>query len=118
MEVVAILAGLAFAINKTVFTIKALTSSAWRDALTQVLVWAVGFGGLSLAANAGVSEDLMIPGLSLPLGAMSWTSLLLVAWILGSTGSFAYDLKSAIDNTDSAAEPKLNIGPSNEPPTP
>lgn len=107
MEIIAILAGLAFAINKTVSVIKGLTSADWNLVITQVAVWVVGFIGLTLAAEAEVTEALLVPGLTMSLGSMDWQSLALLAWVLGSSGSFAFDFKKAIDNTDSSVEPSL-----------
>lgn len=107
MEAVVIFAGLAFAINKTVSVIKALFNSETNTVVTQVVVWATGFAGLTLAAHAAVTEAFTLPGFTEPLGSLDVASLGLLAWILGSTGSFVYDMKSAIDNTDSASETSL-----------
>lgn len=107
MESVVLFAGLAFAINKTVSVIKALVNRDSNTVVTQAVVWLVGFAGLSLAAHSAVTENYALPGFSEPLHALDWTSLVMLAWILGSTGSFVYDLKSAIDGSDSAAEDKL-----------
>lgn len=110
MESVVVFAGLAFAINKTVSVIKSLVNRDMNTVVTQVVVWAVGFGGLSLAAHSAVTEAFALPGFTQTLGSLDWGSLLLLAWILGSSGSFIYDIKTAIDGSDSAAEPKLLDG--------
>lgn len=107
MEAVVVFAGLAFAINKTVSVIKALFNKETNTVITQVVVWLVGFGGLTLAAHAAVTEAFSLPGFTQPLGDLDAASLGLLAWILGATGSFAYDLKKAFDGTDSASETKL-----------
>jgi len=107
MEEIALLAGLAFAINKTVSVIKAAANKDVNGAVTQVVVWVVGFIAIMLAAHAQLTETLVIPGLSQQLGSLDWPSLLLIAWILGGTGSFAFDSKKAIDGSDKAAEPSL-----------
>lgn len=107
MEAVVLFAGLAFAINKTVSVIKALFNKDVNTIVTQAVVWAVGFGGLTLAANSAIAEAYALPGFTEPLGQLDGSSLGLLAWILGATGSFAYDLKKAVDGTDSASEPKL-----------
>lgn len=107
MEEIALLAGLAFAINKTVSVIKAAANKDVNGAVTQFVVWIVGFIGIMLAAHAQMTQDVIIPGLTTPLGSLDWTSLLLIAWILGGTGSFAFDFKKAIDGSDKAAEPSL-----------
>jgi hypothetical protein len=106
MEVL-LFAGLAFAINKTVSVLKALKNGETNTVVTQVLVWVVGFAGLTLAANADVASAFTLPGFTQALSDLDWPSLALLAWVFGSTGSFAYDLKAAIDGSDSAAETKL-----------
>lgn len=107
MEAVVIFAGLAFAINKSVSVIKALVNREFNTVVTQAVVWAVGFGGLSLAAHAAVTEAYALPGFTEPLGSLDAASLGLLAWILGASGSFLYDIKKAVDGSDSAAETKL-----------
>lgn len=107
MEAVIIFAGLAFAINKTVSVLKALFNREINTVVTQVVVWVVGFAGLSLAAHSAVTEGYALPGFTQPLGELDWGSLVLFSWILGGTGSFVYDFKKAIDGTDTASETKL-----------
>jgi hypothetical protein len=107
MEAVVIFAGLAFAINKTVSVIKGLLNKEWNTVVSQAVVWVVGFVGLSLAAHAAVTEAFALPGFTEPLGSLDAASLGLLAWVLGSTGSFAYDFKKAIDGSDSAVESKI-----------
>lgn len=107
MEEIALLAGLAFAINKTVSVIKAATNKDINAAVTQLTVWVVGFIAILLAAHAQLTENLVVPGLSTPLGLLDWPSLVLIAWILGGTGSFAFDFKKAFDSSDNATEPSL-----------
>jgi hypothetical protein len=108
MEPLLILLGLAFAANKIVSTIKNLTTAETRgSAVTQVVVWAAAFGMLLLAGEASVTEGLIVPGLSEPLGELDFPSFVVLGLIAGSTGSVVYDFKKAIDNTDSAGEPAL-----------
>ena len=107
MEAVVLFAGLAFAINKTVSVIKALVNGEKNTVVTQAVVWLVGFGGLALAANSDIAAVYSLPGFTEPLGDLDWPSLSLLAWVLGSTGSFVYDVKSAIDGSDSAVETSL-----------
>lgn len=117
MEPLLILLGLAFAANKIVSTLKNLTTAATRgDAITQVVVWVTSVVVLVLAANASVTEHLIVPGLSDELGDLDLASFLVLGLIAGSSGSTVYDFKKAIDNTDSAAEPSL-VKPS-APPVP
>lgn len=109
MESVALLAALAFAINKTVTVLKALTARDWGTAKTQVLVWVVGFVGIALAAHASLSSDAVVPGTAVTFGSLDWSSQVLLAWVAGSTGSFAFDVKRALDGSDSAQEPHLSL---------
>lgn len=107
MEVIAILAGIAFAVNKTVTVIKAVASGDKNLALTQLLVWVIGVGAVILAAHASLTSDMIMPGIERSLGSLDTASLVLLGWVLGSSGSFAFDIKKAIDNGDSAQEPPL-----------
>lgn len=118
MEVVAVLAGVAFAINKTVSVIKALTASDWRAALTQVLVWVVGWAALLLMSQATLVNNLTVPGFEVAFVNLDVASLLLLSWVLGSSGSFAFDIKKAIDSTDSAQEASLGGDPVSKAPSP
>lgn len=109
MEVVIIFAALAFAVNKTVSVIKAIGKDN-NLVITQITVWVVGFIALLLAANAQVTSAFALPGFEVPLGDLDIPSLILLAWMLGGSGSFAYDFKKAVDSSDSSAEPSL-LGP-------
>lgn len=103
---VALLAGLALAVNKTVSVLKALGKS-WNTVATQALVWVLGTTAILLAAHAKVTADAMVPGTPWTFGSLDGSSIVLLGWVLGSSGSFAFDIKKAIDGTDSAAEPHL-----------
>jgi hypothetical protein len=104
---IAILAAIAFAVNKTVTVLKALTSKDWRTVQTQVLVWVVGIGAILACAHADLTMDMVIPAINRSLGSLDGVSLVVLGWVLGSTGSFAFDFKKAIDSTDSAQETSL-----------
>lgn len=110
METIALLAGIAFAVNKTVSTIKAIINGDLNGSVTQLLVWAVGAAAVVLAAHASLTSELVVPGIERTLGSLDTASHVLLGWILGGTGSFAFDLKKAIDNSDNARETPL-IGP-------
>lgn len=102
-------ATLALLIVKVVSFLKFLLARSWNDALTQAVVWVGGTVVLLIAAQADVTQGLVIWGTQ-RLGALDFWSLVLAGLSLSSTGSFGFDVKSAIDNTDSAAEPQL-LGP-------
>lgn len=106
MEAVVIFGALALAVNKTISVIKAALSGETNTWVTQLVVWVVGFCAVSLAAHASLTEDLAAPGLPV-LSSLDWASLVMLGWVLGSSGSFAFDLKKAVDASDSAVEPKL-----------
>jgi hypothetical protein len=103
---VALLAGLALAVNKTVTVLKALGKN-WNTVVTQALVWVLGIAAILLAAHAKVTMDAAVPGTPWLFGQLDGSSIVLLGWVLGSSGSFAFDLRKAIDNSDSAAEPPL-----------
>lgn len=104
---VALLAGVAFAVNKTVSVIKAIFNKNANTVVSQVLVWVVGIAGVVLMAHAKLSSDLVIPGLGRSLGGLDTSSHVLLGWILGGSGSFAFDFTKAVDNTNTAVEAPL-----------
>lgn len=103
---VALLTGLALAVNKTVTVLKAFGKN-WNTVATQALVWVLGTLAILLAAHAKVTTDALVPGTPWTFGALDGSSIVLLGWVLGSSGSFAFDIKKAIDNGDTAVEPKL-----------
>lgn len=107
MEQIAILMGLAFAANKTVTVLKYLFTPNRSSAFTQFMVWGVSFLGLLLASEAEVTENLLLPGMSVALGLLDVPSIIILAWIAGSSGSVVYDFKKALDQSDTAVEPPL-----------
>lgn len=115
MEQVAILVAIAFAVNKTVSVIKSIVNKDKNGAVTQVVVWVIGTLAIILASHAQLTEHLVIPGLTVELGSLDWPSQVLLGWIAGSTGSFAFDFKKAFDGTDTAAEPSLLPARTNAP---
>lgn len=90
--------------------IKFLTAGYFRQAATALVPWVVSFVALVLGANASEINDYTLPGLSEPLAAMDVASLLFAAAALGSSGGLLYKAITAIDQTDSAAEPPLGGG--------
>lgn len=111
MESIAILAAIAFAVNKTVSVIKALVGKP-RDlntVVTQVVVWAVGGATIFLCAAASLTEDMVIPGLDVTFASLDTASKLMLGWVLSSTGSFFFDFTKAVDNTDEASRSRLIV---------
>lgn len=106
VEITLVFAALAFAVNKTVSVVKALGKD-WNMVVTQVVVWVTAFIALLVASVADITEAYALPGFVQPLGELNVASVALLAWMLGGSGSFAYDFKKALDGTDSASEPAL-----------
>lgn len=98
------LASLAALVVKIVSVAKALGKDT-NYVLTQALTWLVSIALLFVAANATLTEQLVFAEHA--LGSLDGWSLVLAGLQLGSLGSFAYDVKKAVDRSDSAAEPKL-----------
>lgn len=105
METVGFLA-LAALVVKVVGVIKAIGKDS-NYVITQAVTWAVGVAVLFLAGQAAVTEAIMLPGFATPLGAMDAASVVIAGLVLGSSAAFAYDVRKSLDNSDSAAEPKL-----------
>ena len=98
------LATLAALAGKIVSFIKYLVARDWNAVATQAAVWIAGIVVVLLAAQSEIA-DITIGDQA--LSALDFASQVLVGLGLGSAFSFAYDVKSAVDNTDSAAEPPL-----------
>lgn len=78
--------------------------------VTQLVGWAVGIGVAFLAAHAQVTSDLVVFGAH-RFGDLDGGSLVFAGLSLASGGSFAYDVKKALDYSDSASEPRLLKAP-------
>lgn len=105
MEVFTLLT-LAALVIKIVTVIKSIGKDN-NMVLTQLVVWVVGIAVLILAANAEITEGIVVFNGAPPLGDLDFGSIVLAGLALGSTGSFAYDYKKARDSSDSATEPAL-----------
>lgn len=99
---------LATLVVKVTSVLKYLTAGQWRDALTQAVPWVAGAAIVWLGAQASATEAVRIWG-EVSLGELDGWSVILAGVALASTGSFAYDVKKAIDDTDSASEPHLQV---------
>lgn len=105
MEIVGFLA-LAATVIKIVGVIKALGKDT-NYVVTQVVTWVVGIAVLFLAGAASVTEGMVLPGFDMAVGAMDAASVIIAGLVLGSSGAFAYDVKKARDNSDTAVEHSL-----------
>lgn len=104
---VATLAALAVKITTAA---KYLTARQIREFVTQLIPWAAGVAIVWLGGQADATADLVMWGAQ-RLGDLDWASELLAGVALGSGGSLVYDVKKALDNSDTAAEPPLGGGP-------
>src|SRR5262245_22462598 len=101
---------------KALSALKFITTGDVRQFITQILSWLLGFLILLIAAQADVAQHLVLWG-DQRLGDMDVWSLFLAGLAIASTGSFAYDVKKALDGSDTASEPSLPL-PSPRPPSP
>jgi hypothetical protein len=99
-------ATLAALVVKVTSVLKYLSAGKTREAITQLIPWLAGVVTVMVAAQANVSEGLVVFG-ELALGQLNVWSQILAGLALGSGGSLVYDFKKAVDNSDSAAEPPL-----------
>ncbi len=104
---VAILGGIALAVNSTIAWMKTLTNRDWNGFWTHFTVVVVGVIAIVLAAHANLSNDFVIPALNRSLGSLDWPSQVLLGWIVTGTGKFAFTFTQAVDGSQSAAEPNL-----------
>lgn len=100
------LAGVLALTWKVVSTLKYLTNRRWGDVVTQLVTWVGCLIVLLLAGEARVLSDVPITD-SATLASLDLGSRIYLALFVGSGASIAYDLRKAIDNADSAAEPAL-----------
>jgi hypothetical protein len=75
--------------------------------ITQLCAWVGGVVVVAIAAQAQVTQGLVLPGSDLPLGKLDWVSWVLLGLLVSSAASSVVDLKQAFDRTDSAAKPPL-----------
>lgn len=81
--------------------------SSRSSVVTQLSAWAIGIAVIAIGANASVTEDLVLPGVEIALGALDAGSVILVGLLASSLASSIVDVKSAIDSSDSAIKPAL-----------
>jgi len=100
--------------SKVIEMLKYLRNKDMNGAFTLAAVWIAGVVSTFLAAAAKVTETLVLPGTSIPLGTLDGASLVLIGLTLTSTIGTVYDFKKALDNGDSAKQPPLlGSGPVN-----
>ena len=75
--------------------------------ITQATAWVGGVLLVIVAAHAGVTGNLVIPGADEPLKVLDFGSQILLGLLVASLASGVVDVKQAIDGTDSSAKPSL-----------
>ena len=99
------LAALSALAVKIVSALKYLTARDINAFVTQVIAWVVGIGVIALAAQADLAAGIDIGGVLLQ--DLDFASQVFVGLGLASAASFAFDVKKALDGSDSAKEPSL-----------
>ncbi len=93
-------------VTKVVALVKYVSVGAWREVATQAVTWAAGVGVVALLAASGFGDGIAAGDTT--VGALSAWGVAFAGLTLGSVGSILfYDFRSAVDNTQSSAEPKL-----------
>jgi hypothetical protein len=98
--------------------LKNLTGGRVRAAVEGVIPWGVTFLVLLLGAEASATQGYVIPGLDQSLGDLDFASILLASAGIGSVGGFGYKTLTALDSSDSAAEPPIASGGAGDRTTP
>lgn len=116
MENALLLAALATLASKILELVKRLRAKDVNGVVTILGIWASGIIVTIIAAKAAVTETLVIPGTNYAFGALDGWSQGLLGLTLGSFIAITYDFRKALDNTDSAAQPKLLPPSAQKPP--
>lgn len=107
METFTPVAMLAFVVFTLVNLARYLRAADWNGAVTIVVAWVVGLVACWLFGQSEFGESLVIPGFTVPLGAMSFADLLLAGLVVSSTAQAFNEVKGAIDGNISTAKPQL-----------
>jgi len=110
MEQVVALTAIAFLANKIIELLKYLRAKDWNAAFTLATIEVSGVIVMLIAAAAKVTETLVLPGTSEPIGTLDTASVVLLGLVMTSLSSTIYDFKKAIDGGDSAKQPPLLTG--------
>lgn len=90
---------------KVVDFFKGITNKDWNAVITQLVVWGAGVAVVVLYAQTVWSAGIAIGDQT--LATLNFASLVAVGLAAGAAASTAFDLKKALDGSDSAAQPKL-----------
>ena len=107
MEAISLIA-LVTLMKKIVDTFKFVTNRNINALVTQIVTWATGVFVLWLAANADITENVEVFGVT--FGALETGSIVLGGMIFSSAASVVYDYQASRDNSDTAKTPPLLPG--------
>jgi hypothetical protein len=106
MEVLSLVSLIALGMSIVSF-LKFARAKDWNSVVTQGATWAVGIFLVFLAGEADITSGIVLIKGVPPLGSINAFSKVLLGFMFLSLGSQVYNLKKAIDRSDSAAEPAL-----------
>jgi hypothetical protein len=99
---------LVFALGTLAYTVviflKNLSAQQWGSAITQVVAWLAGIGGMFLLAATQFGGGISIAGTA--LDKLDSGSTVLVGLMVASLLSTLHEFKKAIDRTETAAVPE------------
>lgn len=98
-------ASLAALVLTAVNFVKYLRARQWDAVVKQAIAWVAGIALVVIAAHSDFGASLPIMDRS--LDQFNWASQVLIGLSLASLGGAFNELKSALDNTDTAAKPPI-----------
>ncbi len=96
-------------VYKLVDFFKFVTNKNWVAARTQLIAWASGILAVTLFALSDFADGISMGNAT--LSSLSFPTLIIIGLSATSLFSAFYDLKSSLDNTDSAKTPALAVRP-------
>ncbi len=102
-------------VYKFVDFLKFVKVGDWNSAGTQAVAWLAGILAITLFANSDFSAGIDFGGQS--LSSLNFVSQVVIGLSATSLFSAFYDVKRALDNTDSAKTPPLISSPTPVQPT-
>jgi hypothetical protein len=90
---------------KLVDFIKYLRNSDWNGVVSLLITWVVGLVAVQVFIATQWGDEIRVGAHT--LGELDGTSKLVLGLVIPSLASLLYDVKKAVDNTDSAATPPL-----------
>lgn len=102
-------AGAVALVKSLVDLIKYVRAKNTNGYVTQLVVWAAGMLTVLLLKASDLATTIPLAG-AVNLDGAKWGTVVLAGLGLGSAAMLVNDLKTAIDNTDSASKPPL-VGP-------